>query len=776
MNGLLLFSYQVFLAFFGAGYLVVRVLRGRGIPGLRQRLGWYSEPVKQWLEAHPGSIWIHLVSVGEVIAAKPLIESLRGRLPDRSWIITTVTPTGRSVAKGFLREGKDQLLYLPWDFSPVIGRAVRRIHPSLFIAFETELWPVLFNHLNREGVPIFVVNGRISPAAYRRYLWARPFFRKTLAKVNFFLTQSAQDARRYAALGAPKDRIAVTGNLKWDLAAPQGAAVSEQENLRLLLKLSPRSVLWTAASTHPGEEELILQVYRNLKRRFPNLRLLIAPRHPERVPEVEKEVREAGLSSVRRTALEGTDGSEKNPVILLDTLGELTSFYRVSDLTFVGGSLVPHGGHNLIEPAFFSRPILTGSYLQNFQSVAESLSAAGGIAVVKSVGDLEERLGRLLENPALREELGKRAFSVIREHRGATERTVELILRKSGQERGSSRGSPHPLRFFLPFLAVGAVGYRVILSGIGILYRRGILKTHRLPVPVVSVGNLTWGGTGKTPFVMQLTKSLQEKGRAPAVLTRGYGPDETRLLTERLQPIPVLVGPDRITTGNRAIQEFGADLLVLDDGYQQWRLRKDLEILLVDSTAPFGNGHLLPWGSLREPRAAASRANLIVVTKADLNPNGLNGLEAELRRLNPSAPIFFARYKPLRLWEWPSGKKIPLGQIKTERICSLAGIARPESFEASLEALGAGIAMKYRVGDHHPYTVGEMVRLMTRCQRHGIRRIVTTAKDAVRIPNSLLETVGPDLKGLEFWVLEVELEFEPDESELLHRIDTLLPR
>jgi len=757
-------------------------MRRRGVPGWRQRLGWYAGPVRRSLQALHRPIWIHLVSVGEVIAAKPLVEALRSQFPDQPWIITTVTPTGQSVAKGLLRGPQDHLLYLPWDLSPIVRRVIRWVRPALFLSFETELWPVLFQELKRAGVPIFVVNGRLSPAAYGRYLWARPFLRRTLAQVDFFLTQSIQDARRYAGIGAPKDRIAVAGNLKWDLEIPEPPDGLKPEQLRTGIGLSAGEILWTAASTHPGEEKQILHVYQNLKTQFPNLRLLIAPRHPERAAEIEQDLKSLGLSSLRRTqrgrAPSGSKGVGSDTVILLDTIGELAAFYRVSDVVFVGGSLVPHGGHNLIEPAALAKPIVTGSHLQNFQAVAESLLQGGGVLLVKSEKELEDRLRSLVGNPAMRRELGRRAFSVIREHRGASVRTVELILRR-WKSLPRCGGSPISLKrgwVLSLLLAAVSLGYRVVLAAIGLAYRLKILKSHRLPVPVVSVGNLTWGGTGKTPFVMQLAKNLREQGRMPAVLIRGYGRDEARLLTDRLTPIPVLVNPDRVASGNRAVREFGANLLLLDDGYQQWRLQKDLEILLVHATAPFGNGHLLPWGNLREPRAAAARAGLIVVTKADLNPLGVREAEQHLRRFNKTAPIFFAQYKPAGLWGWPSGKAFSLEKINGQGICTLAGIAHPESFETLLESLGARIAMKVRVADHHPYTTGEMIRLFTRCQRHGIRRIVTTAKDAVRIPKLLTETAGPDLKGLELLVLEVLLEFKPDEGELFHRIDTLLSR
>ena len=328
---------------------------------------------------------------------------------------------------------------------------------------------------------------------------------------------------------------------------------------------------------------------------------------------------------------------------------------------------------------------------------------------------------------------------------------------------------------YTPILIMGEALYGLALKGIAALYRMKLLPVHQLKIPVVSVGNLTWGGTGKTPMVMALAIYFQKKGRRVAVLTRGYGQDEARLLTERLHPIPVLIGADRVALGWTAYEKHAANLVLLDDGYQQWRLKKDLEILMVDATSPFGNGRLIPHGTLRERPSAAARADLIVVTKSDFNPDGLEVTQEKLRSLNEKAPIFFARYRATHGWCWPSGEEFPLGRLGDEPLCALSGIARPEQFETTLHRLGGRIHLKVRVGDHHPYTVGQMVRLFARCHRHRIRRIVTTAKDAVRIPKGILDAAGPNLKGMELLVLEVKMEFDPNESELHHRIDSLLP-
>lgn len=433
----MMWMYQVILLLAGPSYLLVRILRGRPVPGLKQRLGWYSQEIKQALHELKRPIWIHLVSVGEVIAAEPLIQELRRRFPHAGWVITTTTATGQQVARRMIRGPQDRLLYLPWDFGPVVNRAIRVIKPRLFLTFETELWPVLFKRLHAGGVPIVVVNGRISPAAYRRYLWIRPFMRRVLDSVDLLFTQSPQDARRYAAIGAPKDRIVVAGNLKWDLERIVNGNKSDLP--REFFGLTAELILWTAGSTHPGEERSILQVYRRLKSRYPHLRLLIAPRHPERIPAVEQEVAEAGYVALRRSTLNERIGEwEDRRIVLLDTVGELTSFYKISDLVFVGGSLVPHGGHNLVEPAALRRPILAGPHLGNFQAVAESLIQAGGVAVVRSTEELEEKVQRLIEDPAIRQELGRRAYGVIEEHRGATERTVEGILLRWGKQLEST--------------------------------------------------------------------------------------------------------------------------------------------------------------------------------------------------------------------------------------------------------------------------------------------------------------------------------------------------
>ena len=429
MTPILLFFYQVGLFGFGAVYLAIRLIQGKGLPGIRERLALYPPELAKQLRSLQRPVWVHAVSVGEVLAARPLIEELKRRFPRRDWLVTTTTATGRHLARKTLQDFRTRVLYLPWDLGPVVRRAVKTIRPALFISFETELWPVLFDRMGRDGVPIAVVNGRISPRGYGRYLWVRPWMHRVLAPVSLFLTQSPQDARRYAALGAAKDRIVVSGNLKWDLNVAASSNGSQAERQREWLGLDPAQTLWTAGSTHAGEEKQIFQIFARLKSRYPGLRLLIAPRHPERVQEVEREAVLAGLKTVRRSQWTGTGAGrwEADTVILLDTVGELAGFYRLSGMVFVGGSLVPHGGHNLVEPASMSRPILSGPHLQNFQAISESLLQAKGMRIVQSPEELEQAVSRLLESPGQAREMGLRAHAVFQQNQGTLKRTADLI-------------------------------------------------------------------------------------------------------------------------------------------------------------------------------------------------------------------------------------------------------------------------------------------------------------------------------------------------------------
>ncbi len=404
------------------GYLPVvlaRRLRRSGYQAnLRERLGRLDGR----LPAEP-RCWVHAVSVGEAVTAVPLVEAIRRRWPDLSVILTTVTPTGARIVSDRLA-GVATHRYFPLDLPGPVGRALDSVRPRFFISMETELWPNFLRTLTRRGIPSMIASGRISDRSFWRYRMVRPFMRRVLRTVSVFAMQSHEDARRIIALGAPPERVVVTGSLKTD-AEPEDPAA--RELWERLLGLAPGEEVWVAGSTHRGEDGIVLDVFQRLKPRRPALTLLLAPRHPERVPEVERLVRERGLASVRRSELP----RERSPhaVIVLDTVGELAQFYRVAHVVFVGGSLVPTGGHNMLEPALRAKPVLFGPHTTNFRESAELLLAAGGARVVRDGPELEAAVAELLADPTHARAMGERGQQAVLRRQGGVRATLELVER-----------------------------------------------------------------------------------------------------------------------------------------------------------------------------------------------------------------------------------------------------------------------------------------------------------------------------------------------------------
>jgi 3-deoxy-D-manno-octulosonic-acid transferase len=403
-------------------YLPVFALRRLRRPdyrrGFAQRWGRYSPG----LPPEP-RCWIHAVSVGETAAAVPLVEGLRRRWPELGIVVTTVTPTGARIVADRLGAVATHR-YFPLDLPGAVQRALDGVRPRFFIGMETELWPNFLRALGRRGIPCMIANGRISDRSYRRYRLVRPLMARVLDHITVFAMQSDEDARRIIALGAPPERVVVTGNLKTDLRPEDEGGDSIRGRL---LGLDPAEEVWVAGSTHRGEEGVVLDAFVRLKPRFPRLALLLAPRHPERVEEVERLVRDRGLASTRRSEL--PRARVPGAVIVLDTVGELAEFYRLAEVVYVGGSLVPVGGHNLMEPALRRKPVLVGPHTSNFRESAELLQSAGGAVVVKDGPELERELARLLEDPELRRRMGEAGFAAVAGRQGAVGRTLELVER-----------------------------------------------------------------------------------------------------------------------------------------------------------------------------------------------------------------------------------------------------------------------------------------------------------------------------------------------------------
>jgi len=406
-----------------AGYAPVAVLRriARGVPiNLRERLG---------LRAHQPPAapcgWIHAVSVGEAIAAAPLVEGLRRRWPALPLVVSTVTETGARVVRQRFT-GLASHRYLPLDFPGASRRVIASIRPAFFVGMETELWPNLLRTLAARGVPAMVANGRLSDRSFRRYRLVRGAMRRVLADVSVFGMQSDEDARRVIALGATPERVVVTGNVKHEaLPDPAGAA----DLWRRLAGLAPRQMVWIAGSTHRGEEGAVLDAHVAARATRPDLALIIAPRHPERVGEVISLVTSRGFTAVRRSELPGAVPDRATTVIVLDTVGELAQLYSIADVVFVGGSLAPFGGHNMLEPAARAKPVLFGPHTTNFRDAATLLLDSEGGRLVHDSRELGVELIRLLDDPLLRATSGEKAHAAVAAQHGAVGLTLELIER-----------------------------------------------------------------------------------------------------------------------------------------------------------------------------------------------------------------------------------------------------------------------------------------------------------------------------------------------------------
>jgi len=404
-------------------YFLYQALRhNKYIGSLRQRLG--SLPVSLNLDGDE-SIWVHAVSVGEVLAARSLVADLRSRYPRLRLFLSTTTLTGQQLARRNVGD-VDGVFYLPFDWAFSVRRTLNRVRPRLFVMIETEIWPNLLRECRRRGVTTVLVNGRISYRSFPRYRLIRPFFRRVLDDIDRFCVQGEEAARRLAELGADPGRITVTGSLKFDaldVAPPPGRG--RQRVLRFF-RVSPNRPVLVAGSTFKGEETAVVRAFNLLRTRGGNPLLVIAARQPERFTEVERLCRQEGLSTIRRTELP-IDAEPRADAVVLDTIGELAELYQIATVVFVGGSLVPAGGHNILEPAVFGKPIVFGPHMENFAEIAEAFLANGAAVQVRSARELDEVVVGLMGDPVRRARLGAGARALVEANRGAKDRTMAAV-------------------------------------------------------------------------------------------------------------------------------------------------------------------------------------------------------------------------------------------------------------------------------------------------------------------------------------------------------------
>jgi tetraacyldisaccharide 4'-kinase len=709
-------------------YLALRVARDRRYArGLAERLGRLPRSFRQ---TAPGAIWLHAVSVGEVLTAVPLLKRLKEALPWAPVYLSVTTLAGRAMAGEKLAGLVAGVFYAPLDLTFALRAVLRALRPVLVVVMETEIWPNLYREAQRSGAQLVLLNARISDRAmpaYRRWRW---LFQAPLSRPDRILAQDERAAARYRELGAA--RVEVAGNLKYDFD-PEAAQIAP--DLAAWLERLHASPVWIAASTmpperagDPDEDDLVVETILRLRDALPRLLLIWAPRKPERFDAAAERLQRAGVAFVRRSRWQGEAALALPGVLLVDTIGELAALYRVGDAVFMGGTFPHRGGHNPLEPAAFGVPVVAGPHMENFAEIAADFDAQDAWIRVSSADRLAAVLAELLGDAARRAALGQRALALAGARRGASVRAVEAL--RASYEDALSR--PLPVLWKRLLLVPLTLVWRAGLS-----LDRAIESTRaRTPVcPVVSVGNLSLGGTGKTPFAIWLCGQLKQLGWRPGVLLRGYrrsgGPatltaapgatvtveaaGEEALIHLRAGQAAVGVGADRA----RALAELqagqGFDCAVLDDGFQHWRLRRDCDIVLIDALDPFCGG-VLPLGRLREPFSALKRADAVVLTRT-IAGRSYAGLVREIRRWNAAVPVFFARTMTAELAALPAG---------AGAFCALGN---PGSFRATLAQAGVQSAFFAVFPDHHRYRRREVQALLARAPA-----LVTTEKDWLNLP------------------------------------------
>ncbi len=416
------------LLYLAALYLAVPVISAMlALRGLRDRSYWhhFGERLGLGPPLARSPIWVHAVSVGEVQAAAALVLALRNRHPEIPVLVTTFTPTGAARARALFRDAAD-VRFLPFDLPGSVRRFLDRTRPRLAVIIETELWPNLYRQCRRRRIPLVIASARLSRRSTDRYRRLGALFRETVAGSIVIAAQGEGDAERFRALGAAAERTHVTGNLKFDLTLPPD--IGERGRI-LRQQYAPDRALWAAGSTHgDGEEEAVLQAHRHVLAVHPGALLVLAPRHPTRFGEVAAWLQRQGVAFTRRSqSATGKAARDGYDVLLLDTLGELLYFYAAADVAFVGGSLAPIGGHNLLEPAALGLPVLTGPHNSNGEDIARLLLGCGAAQIVRDGAELGTRVAALLADQALRADRGSRGREAVDRNRGALEKLLALI-------------------------------------------------------------------------------------------------------------------------------------------------------------------------------------------------------------------------------------------------------------------------------------------------------------------------------------------------------------
>ena len=432
------------LAVVASPWFIYQALRYKKYVGsLGQRMGYL--PVSFNMDGDE-SIWIHAVSVGEVLTARPLISDLKRRYPNLRMFLSTTTMAGQQLARRSVQD-VDAVFYFPFDLGFVVRRTLDLVRPKLFIMMETEIWPNLLRECRARGIKTAVVNGRLSARSFPRYRMIRPMMRRVLDHIDKFLVQSEESARRFIDLGADPARVVVTGSLKFDSLELSSTALQARARDRVLryFRVPASRPVIVSGSTMKGEEIAVLRAFRRVRTAAPNTLLVLAPRNPERFGEAEQLARQEGWKVARRSDL-AVDSEPRVDVVVLDTIGELATIYQIATVVFVGGSLVATGGHNVLEPAVFGKPIVFGPHMENFLEIAEAFVSNGAGVQITGDADLEEALLSLMSDPVRRARLGAAARALVEANRGANDKSITVLSALLPQEPRAYPANVRPFR------------------------------------------------------------------------------------------------------------------------------------------------------------------------------------------------------------------------------------------------------------------------------------------------------------------------------------------
>jgi 3-deoxy-D-manno-octulosonic-acid transferase len=735
-------------------YLLYRGIRQRAyFTRIGERLGFLRRlPPASLHTTSSNAIWFHAVSVGEVLSAVELIRRLRAERPDAAIFVSTSTLAGRALAEQRLKTLARGIFFAPLDYISIVRRVLRRLRPAAVVILETEIWPNLYRESKRAGASLLIVNGRISDRALPRYRSASGFFRHALIWPDAIFTQTEDDARRFVIAGAPEGRVSTAGNLKYDFNPPESGIAADIAGF--LDRMQPKAV-WIAASTmppkesaDPDEDDVVIAAFAAIKR--PGLLLILAPRKPERFDTAAEKLTRAGISFARRTTIDAAPDNAR--VLLLDSIGELAAMFERANVVFMGGTLASRGGHNILEPTYFAKPVIVGPHMENFAAIAEEFLAAKALLKIAGPDQLASAVTSLLDDREHARSIGAKARELAMSKRGTVERITAEI------RTYADLGVPNPPRTLAARVALTPLSW-IWRAGhsINMQRRAGLRPASSLGTKVVSVGALSMGGAGKSPIVAHLAQRLHAAGRNPAILTRGYRRKSSGIvIVPRGETAPIDqtgdeaqmfvrashahlgIAADRFEAGRQIEQSLHPGIFILDDGFQHVRLKRDVDIVLIDALDPLAGG-VFPLGRLREPFENIARATAIIVTRVDPEQN-VTGIERLVRRHNRNAPIFRSRVVP-REWirfDGPASCPAPF-----RRVGAFCGLGSPSSFWRTLDELRLEVAFRRVFSDHHPYSPSELRRLAAQASAEGVEALVTTEKDVMNLCEGASALLAP---------------------------------